>query len=815
MSFLAILNQVFRDLRLALRLFRRNPVFTAIAIATLALGIGANTAVFSIVNAVMFRPLPYRAPSQLGFFWEGRPGWVSDSKIFASYRDLREWQTHSRQLESLAGYTWAVVDSVLTGSGEPHSITAIPVTTNLFGVLGVNAQYGRTFLASDEAEDCTIVLSHRFWQNELGSDASRLGSMLQINGAGCRIVGVMPASFSLHPAGADLWMLADRESFVVTHPDLHILAIVGRLAAGATLSAAAQELSALRQGMEAHAPDSMRGLVVNPYELHEELAWLTGRNLRSGLLLLLGVVGFVLLMACLNIANLVLEFASRRRQEFAIRAALGCSRWRLGRQMVTETLLLALLGGLLGAGLAAACLSAFRAARPVALPGSAVVALDYRVLLFTLLITGFSGVLFGIFPAIQVTRSGMANALRQGTRGTPSRAHRSLEGLLVIGQVSLCLVLLVGASLLIQSAIRMAKAPLGIRGDHVLLFTLALPQSSAAGSAKPSTELFDEAVARVRALPGVLDVAYGSGDPLAIAGVNAVNIEGMPQSLQDDVCFTPVSGNYLKTLGVPLLQGRAFEPGDSPTSPAVAVVNRAFVRRYLQNENPIGKRIQREHPRGPWLSIIGVAEDTRKRDALHEMAYLTPPQVYVLAAQQPPQWAAFAARTSGDPMSLAPSVRHALAAVNSSWVPQKVASIEERLDEITAAARLRARLLGAFAALGLLLAVIGIYGLVAQTVTDRRHEIGIRLALGAQRLEILKLVLGQGTQFVAIGAAFGAVAALALGRLMDSFLFGIQASDPAVVVTGTAVLALSAALAMWVPAVRSSKVDPATVLRDS
>jgi len=810
------MTSLLQDLRHSLRVLARSPGFAAISILTLALAIGANTAIFSVVDAVLLRPLPYRDPAQLYIAWESSLTQARQPKIFASYRDFRTFAEHNSHFDALAAYTWAVADQTLTGFGDPRLVTVLPATPNLFSVLGVEPELGRTFNDDDPNRGCTVVLSHKFFQNVLGGDRSRVGGAITIDGESCTFAGVMPAWFTLYPAATELWSVMRAKDPLLMRPKQHLLAVLGRLKPGTTPTAAAEELAALRRGLEQADSDRMTGVGINLQLIQDEFTWLSGRNLRSGLLLLSATVGFVLLIACLNVANLFMERTTARRREFAVRLALGARPRRLVRQLLTESCVVAGIGALFGICLSTIALAVFRAVQPLELPPGASLRFDARVLVFTVALSALTALLFGAFPAWQTSRLDLHVAMKSA-RGSAPPGQRWATRAIVIGQVALSLVLIVAASLLIGSALRMANESPGFDRHGLLSFRLTIAEAQYANAAQ-QVAFFDQLIATLQSLPGTRGAALASVAPLAAGSQGWVSIEGRPQPQLEtaplDVGFNNVSAGYFELLGIPLQRGRLFETGDAAGSEAVAIVNRAFVARYFPGEDPLGRHVRLSaDASAPWLTIVGIVGDTKRVDVFHEMGWLTGPQLYRPVAQNPYATINVILRTISPPLGMVPSIQHTIAGVNGTLAIRGVRTVDDRLDEIMAAPRLRAALLGAFAALSLLLSGVGIYGVLAQNVVQRRHEMGIRMALGAHPRDVQRLVLAQGARLAAIGLLLGGVGAYLNTRLLASFVYQLRPADAWTSALAGSFVALAALLATYIPARRATTVDPVAVLR--
>ena len=807
----------WQDLRFAARILRKSPGFTTVAIVTLALGIGANTALFSIVDAVLLRPLPYQSADRLVAVWSteiGQPG----TKIFAPYRDFEEFQTHNRSFEKLAALTWARAGEILTWRGSPHEVLAIPASADFFSLLGVSAAEGRTFGPQDLPNGCIVVLAHSFWQNELTSASDIVGSTLTLNGKPCSVAGVMPKQFEFYPKQTALWTLITPDSEFLQKPFDSVVGIFGRLKPGTNITESERELDALHERVVQQSPAGSWVAHTVPIvrDLREQFTWMAGRNLRTALLVLSAAVGLVLVIACLNVANLLIGRSVERQRELAVRAALGSGRSRLMRQLLVESLLLATLGALAGVLFAVTGVHYFNSANPIELPPGNPVGVSLRVLGFTTFLATVTGLVFGLLPAWRASEVDLNDVLKQSGRSvTDGKSHRTSKGL-VVGQVTLSLVLLAGAGLLIESIVRLGSVPLGFRPDHLLTAEVALPHA-AYSEASQRVTFYRKLIGNLGALPGLEGVALcsslppyngGASSELAVAGRVAI------ENLQA-VNSVETSSGYFRVLGIPLLRGREFDSRDREESQRVAIVNDEMARKYFPNEDPVGKQIKlgKADAKVSWLTIIGVVGNEKRTIVYQEMGYVEPALVYLPVEQSSATSMGLVMRVAVSPLVLIPILQREVSHLDSGVPIHGVRTMTDRYSEFLAHPRFRAVIMGIIAGLTLLLAAVGVYGVLAQSVSQRTHEIGVRLALGAHRRDILRLILGQGTRLTLLGVGIGTIAALALTRLMSSLLFRVSPIDPLTFASVIALLTFVALLASYIPARRAMRVDPMIALR--
>jgi predicted permease len=812
----SLVETCWQDLRFAARMLRKNPGFTAVAILTLALGIGTSTAVFSIVDAVLLRDLPYKDGTRLAAVWcteIGQPG----TKIFASYRDFEEFEDHSRSFEGLAALTWARAGEILTWNGSPHEVLAIPASGEFFSLLGIPAAQGRTFKPEDVPDGCTVVLAHSFWQTELGAPAAIVGTPLTLNGRSCTVAGVMPRGFEFYPKATSLWTLISPDSAFSKEPFNSAVAIFGRLKPGVSMADAQRELEGLHQRVIQESPAGNWVAQIKPIVryLREEFTWMAGRNLRRALLILTAAVTVLLLIACLNVANLLLGRCVERNRELAVRAALGSGRSRLVRQLFTESMLLAVFGALVGIFISVAAVRYFNSANFVELPPGNSVSVNLHVLAFAVFLTTVTGLLFGLLPAWRASQVDLNDALKESGRGI-SRERHHISQVLVAGQVTLSMVLLAGAGLMIQSLLRLASEPLVLRPDHVLTAQVALPPAAYAKLSQRST-FYQNLIEHLGTLPGVDGVALcssvlgyenGHSSELSISGKRPIeNLEAVSRE--------EISNDYFRVLGIPLLQGRQFDSRDREGSTAVAIVNDQMVRQYFRDEDPLGQRIKlaKLAERAQWLTIIGVVGNEKRSTVYQEMGYVEPALVYLPVNQVSTTSMVLVVRTTANAMGLSPALQREIASLDRDVPAYDIRTMSERYSEFLAQPRFRAVLMGVLAGLTMMLAAIGLYGVLAQIVSRRTHEIGTRMALGASRGDVLRLIVWGALRMTLTGLAAGIAAAAIFTRLLSGLLFGIKPTDPFTFGAVALILCAVALLACYVPARRAMGVDPMVALR--
>jgi putative ABC transport system permease protein len=812
------LNSLIQDARFAFRVLFRRPAFTTVVVVVLALGIGANTAMFSIVDSVLLRPLPYRDSDRLVLIWQSSKEHRATGEWFNTYREFEEWQRNSRSFDKLAALTWAVGEKTLAWRGSRQSVLVIPASLGFFSMLGVNPAIGRTFEQPDLNEACTVVLSHSFWQNELGAPADLIGKSIPLDQNECRVVGIMPKDFSFYPAQTALWTLITPSSEFAKDPWGSVTGVFGRLKPGVNRAAAEAELSMLEQNILPEAPKNLALPQAVPVvlNLQSEFTWLAGRNLRTALLLLFAAVLFVLLIACVDVANLLLAQSADRRRELAIRASLGAGRPRIIRQLLVESTLLASAGAILGTVFAFAALEVFRARNPIELPPGNPVRLDWQVLAFTAASAIASAVLFGLVPAWRATRLDLNEALKDsGQTASESRTVRRGGSLMIAGEVGLSLVLLAGAGLLIQSLARLAATPLGFRTDHLLTASVRLPKKRY-DSRNEKVQFFQRLSEQVRSVPGVQGISIASS--FYLSGSNILAIEGKPfsrGSAPHNIAAESVDENFLQVMGIPLLRGRDFDMQDRVNTAPVAFVNQSLAARYFPNEDAIGRQVKLELPEDskPWLTIVGVVGNVKTQTVFDEMGYVEPPAVYRPLTQDPSASMSLLIRTNENPNAAAKPIREKLLVLDNEATLANVKTMEERLSESQSQPRFRTVLLALFAALALILAALGIYGVLLQSVVRRTKEIGIRIALGATRGSVMQMILGRALRTVLVGLILGLAATLALARTIAGLLYNVSPANPILLAGVCSILICITLLASYLPARRATTVDPLKTLR--
>jgi predicted permease len=803
-------DEMFQDLRFGVRMLLKHPGFTAVAVLTLALGIGANTAIFSVVNTVLLKPLPYNQPGQIVQIWED-PG-SGPRRNNVSPGAFHDWRENSASFEGLS--LLSNVNLNLIGAGEPERLSGVQMSpSGLEDVLRTRLMLGRAF-APDEnqpGKDKVVVLTSELWQRRWGGDATIIGRTIQLSGQNYTVIGVLPPNFLPWETAQFVVPYAVPPQYAQAR-GMHWLRVIARLKAGVSVEQAHAELNAIARRLKPLYPASKKDWGVTVVPLHEQI---TG-EIKPTLLLLLGAVALVLLIACANVANLLLAKASARASEIAVRAALGASAWRIVRQLLTESALLALLGGACGLLLASSGVKALARLIAVSLPRAPEVGLDARVLGFTLLVSLVTGVAFGLAPAYQAARLNLNDMLKEGGRGALVGARNRLRGGLIVAEVALALMLLVGAGLLLKSFIRLSNVAPGFNPRNALAMSISLPDKKYPDAARRAA-FFEQILQRIDALPGVEAAGLTASLPVAAwppdVGVKVDGRDAAPDRLYSsdfDYC-TP---NYFRAMGIPLLKGRFFDERDTAGSPRVAIVNEAFAQTYFPSEEPLGRRIEGGAiavsvvGEGSW-EIVGVVGDARHRgltENVRPMFYMPQPFSRFGGAH-------LVVRTSGAPPEYARSVRQAILAVDNEQPVANLRTLEDVIATSVAERRLTLRLIGLFAVVALLLAAIGLYGVMVYVVTLRAHEIGVRVALGARPRDVLRLIIRQGMTLVGIGLFIGLIGALSLSRFIANQLHEVNAVDPATFALISLLLAVVALLACYLPARRATKVDPLIALR--
>ncbi|MHB8654162.1 MAG: ADOP family duplicated permease [Terriglobia bacterium] len=824
------LETLIQDLRYGLRQLCRNPGFTAVAIITLALGIGANTAIFSVINAVLLRPLPYPDSDRLVMLWERNPArGVEQEK--ATGPDFIDWRRQNHVFESIAGWLGSEEFNLASPSGV-EKVKGVYASSDLFSVLGVKPQLGRTFLPEEDQwqGNRVAVVSHELWQSRFGADPNVLGRILTVDTYGRRsytIVGVMPPGFRF-PGDCDLWLPAGWMGVrLEERRSAHWHSVIARLKPGVMLERARSEMNTIQARIAQEHPNDLIGSQVAVVPLLDQTV---GRALHQGLVILWAAVACVLLVACTNLANLLLARRAGRQKEIAIRLAVGASRWRVIRQLLTESILLALTGGAIGVLWASWGLRLFVIIAASHIPRIQEVRMNSASLAFTLGISLMTGLLFGFAPAWQISKPDLNQTLKESSR-SGSLHGSQLRFMLVVFEIALSLVLLIGAGLMTRSFVGLLRINRGFQTDHLLTAELDFSVSGFTTWIEPTPTrpqvTLQQIIGQVRNYPGITSVAAASRLPRDIGSAltQTIVIEGRPSMASGEfptADFLGITPDYLRTLGIPLLEGRPFKERDSYDAPGVAIINETLARRYLPNENPIGKRLAmggRKNPnqpeyseptgRPPWKEIVGVVADTKTLTLKAE----TVPEVYVPYWQWPMQSPALFVRTAANPAIAAAAIRNEMKAVNKNLPLPIIRTMDDILADSVAQPRYQTMLLSLFGVTALILAAVGIYGVTSYAVTQRTHEIGIRMALGAQRADVIRLVVGQGLKLTLVGVVIGIIGALALSRFLTSLLYGVKPTDSLTFIAVSLILLGVALLASYIPARSATKVDPMVALR--
>ena len=796
---------LLHDIRYAARVMLRTRGLTLVALVTLALGIGANTAIFSVINALLLRPLPYPQPDRLVIVWQdlrarGGPAteWTGPSQQF-------DWKTRADVFESLTSVRgWA---ASLAGGDLPESLTGEQTTYEYFDVAGVRPALGRGFRDEDDVPNAprVVILGHALWMRRFGGDPGVIGRPVTINGESHEVIGVMPAGFTpLYAADAQLWRPL-RMRRVNPSRNAAVNHTFGRLRAGVTIDQAHARLSAFASQLESAHPKSDAGKGINPVPLQEQRVG----SMRASLFLLQGAVLAVLLIACVNIANLLLSRASGRTGEIAVRRALGADRLRIARQLLTESLLLALSGGVLGAIVGAWGVSALKSLAPAGTPRIDEVGVDARVLAFTAVLSIVTGLVFGLVPAVHAARDRFAGALKTGGRGQTGTAGKRLRSALIVAELALALVLLVGGGLLLRTFVALQRVDLGFTPDG-LMTGFVLPPAAAYTTDAQVRSFYDALLARGAAIPGVTQAALTSVLPLSGDSDTDFLIEGRPEPAKSAdanvTWYRIVSANYFSTMGIPLKSGRLF--ADREAEPTI-VVNETMAKRYWPNEDAIGRRVRFGADPAPWMTVVGVVADVQVRGARKSAVAET----YIPYWHQPEAGINVVLKTAGDPAALAEPLRRMVKAIDPNIAVSSVETMDGIVATSIGSSRFYALLVGIFAGLALVLAAVGIYGVMSYAVAQRTQELGVRLALGAGEGQIFGLVIGEMLRLAAVGVVLGLGGSIALGQAIATMLFGVPAVDLVTFAATAAVLVAVALLAACLPARRAMRVDPMTALR--
>jgi len=809
------MDSFLKDIRYGVRSLLKHPGFTALVIGTLALGIGASTAIFSVVNTVLLRRLPYARADRVVAIQEvnqhGKQGQVTPANFL-------DWRAQNTVFEHLAAILTRPAN--LASGDQAERIDLAMASANFFAVFGTEPQRGRLFIPTDEqaGHAPVVVVSDALWQRRFAADPELVGKSITLDGQSYTVVGIAPAGFQ-YPDKTEVWVPPYRLAPALNERmdptqvrGWGMLSAVALLRPGISLRQAASEMETITARLRQQYPDSNNRRFNRVVTLHKHLVGETG----SMLLLLFGAVGFVLLIACANVANLLLASAASRQKEMAIRTALGASRWRVMQQLLTESTIMALAGGALGLFLALWGVALMTKLLPQDFPRLAEINMDWRVLGFTVGASVLTGILFGLAPSLQLSRSDVQESLKESGRGASgSKRHNRLRNLLIVTEVALSVVLLAGAGLLFRSFLQLQSVNAGFTPQQVLTVRLT-PSGPHYARDADYMSFYSQVMQRISALPGVQAVGAINTLPLGKGPTAGIQVEGGPLLTRDQrpsTNFRSVSSDYFRAMNIPVVQGRAFTERDTENAPRVMIVNQAMARRDFPNVNPVGKRINLggNDPKGEpiWWEIVGVTADVRNLELREEAS----PEFCLSALQDTWTGMSVVVRTVVEPASLTPEIRRIVAEVDKSAPVSEVKTMEHIVDEAVTQPRFNLFLLGLFGGIALLLSAAGIYGVTAYAVTQRTHEFGIRMALGAQVGDVLKMILGQGMRLIAVGIVIGLLASFALTRLLKSLLFGVSVTDPLTFVAITLLLIFVALLACYIPARRATKVDPLIALR--
>jgi putative ABC transport system permease protein len=805
------MNTLLQDIRFGVRMLLKHKGFSAVAIIALGLGIGATTAIFSLVNGVLLRPLPFPEAERIVYFEGKNPAaGITDSNI--SYLDFTDWSQQTDLFASTAAYWTGNAD--LSGDGaEPEAVPRAGVTSGFFSVLGVQPVLGRAIVPEDdkpasfnEGRGTVAIISHGLWKRRFGSDPAIIGRVVQMKSRPLTVIGVMPPGFE-YPEQTQIWVNS-AVNLSQEPRDNRAWSAIARLKPNVDLKQAQTRVSAINAQLDKQFHETNKGWDASLWTLHERLV----REVKPSLLALLGAVGLVLLIACANVANLLLARSAARQKEIAVRAALGASRTRVLRQMLTESILLSAIGGIAGLVLSIWLADVLMSMLPEGAPRLEQIGIDYRVLIFALGVSGLTGILFGVVPALQASKLDVISALKEGGRGAEGHRRTSARSLLLIGEVALSLMLLVGAGLLIKSFVRLQEVRPGFNSHNVLVATLALPYPKY--QYEQFEEFFRQLNERLEAAPGVQAAGGNINLPLNASGYaigRGFIPEGRPLTVDEnrDAMFSSITGDYFRALQIPLLAGRTFELRDNYDAPKVAIINETIAKRHFGSPaKAIGKRLSIWRDEKFMREIVGVVGDTKTGSLTGEGGA----QIYVPNAQGRWNLMGLVIRTAGDPAAFATTLRHEVQALDKDQPIYNVRTMDDVVANSLGTRRVSMQLFTVFAVAALLLAAVGIYGVMAYSVTQRTQEIGIRMALGAQKGDVLRMIVRQGMTLTIIGVGVGLLGAFALTRVIANLLFGVNAADPATFATVALVLAFVALLACYLPALKAARVDPMKAL---
>ena len=801
-------SNFLRDVRYALRMLVRNPGFTTIALLTFAVGIGVNTAVFSVFNGVLLRPLPYPNADRITMMWVDNK-FQGIKEDIGSYPGYRDWREQASSFEHVAAYSSR--SFTLTGSDEPERLIGAETTANFFAVVGLQPVVGRLFTEENETPgtDRVVLLSHGFWQRKFGGAADVIGKTLTLSGQPHEIIGVMPSELRL-PGTADFWKPLAPPDDVRNARGQFWLPVIGRLKPGVSIEQAQTEMNAITARQEAAFPDQ-KGFGAYLVSLHKHIVG----EIEGSLKVLMAAVACVLLIACANLGNLMLGRTAARRKELAIRTALGARRGRLIRQIITETFVLALTGSALGLLLAFWATEFFTQLAGATIPRPEAIAIDGPVLLFTLGIAVVAAALAGVIPALQASRAAVREHLQEGGREGGSGGSRTTRSVLIAAEMALAFMLLAGAGILVRTLWSMQQVDRGFSTDRVAVMTISLPSSLYAGPDQVRG-FYAQLLDRVRSMPGVESAATTTGvlQPV-VANSGVYSIEGKPlppPGQRVEYPFEIVSPGFFETLGIELAAGRTFTSQDHAQAPLAIVINETLAKSGWPGQDPIGRRMRPggENSQAPWLTVVGVIKDVRRAEVRRAIR----PEIYFCALQRTPRTQMLLARTAGDPTGIIPTIRQELKSLNPQLPLFATGTLEAQVSETLTEPRFRAVLLAGFAFIAMLLATIGIYGVTAHAVSQRTQEVGVRMALGAQRTDVLILMLRQHLRPAVIGVVLGLAGAIGIARFLQTMVYGVGATDPATFAVMGLVLLSVAVAACWIPAQRATRVDALIALRN-
>lgn len=802
---------LLQDVRFGLRTLRKNPAFTLVSILTLALGIGANTAIFSVVNAAMIRPLPFPNAKRLMSIYHSYTKY-NLPKVTVSPSAYGYFRDHGTSFEQVAAFSGYTAPQNLTGSGEPERVHTVKATANFFSTLGTQPMLGRTFNAEEDAPGTgrAAVLSYGLWNRRFGGDRGILGREITLDSKNYAVVGIMPKGFEF-PEEAELWVPMGFTSEQLATSGVEYLNVIAALRPDVTYQHAEAEMAQLTREFLARDNDAANesGWSANAKPMREASV----SDVRSALWILLGAVGCVLLIACANVANLLLARAAARQKEISIRSALGASPWRLARQLLTEGVLLGIFGGSLGLLFGYLGLDLLLNTIPIKVPSYIRVEIDPMVLAFTFALAIVTGLVFSAIPALQLSRDNVNEVMKEGGRSSAATGRNLARTAIVIAQLAMAMILLVSAGLLIKSFVRLQQSNLGFNAQNVLLFRTDLPPSKYQEPAQIAA-FYDQVLERESHIPGVTSAAITSETPLTSDMSSIFSIEGKTFQLPPHAHVATINSSYFATMQIPVLSGRAFTDADRAGGDPVALIDELAARAFFGAEDPVGKKLmfnfEGTAKQRVWRTIVGVVGSVKHTDPLGAE---TKGEVFLPFAQRPERAMIVALRTSGNPMAIANSARREVLNVDPLQPIQDINSMEEVVNDFIAQPRFNMILLGTFAGLALALSAIGVYGVMTYTVMQRTHEFGIRMALGASPLDVLRFVLGHALRISIIGLTAGLIGALIVSRALTSMLFGITANDPATFTGVALLLAAIAIIASYVPARRATKVDPVVALR--